>query len=210
MRISFSHLLAISLAGTLGVQTVQAQDRQNTPAQPPATSSIVLQAQNLLNAGQIDSAIEMLSVASRFRPNDAEVKYLLGLAYYRKSDYQRAIEHLSTGVRQTPQNSRQYREEVHILGLSHYLLGHIREAVPFLEQLSQWSPASTEIAYALGISYIQTRNTDKSRETFARMFNIPPTAASAYLINAQMIHGCRRPTFCSARWQSTTRRLIGA
>jgi tetratricopeptide (TPR) repeat protein len=187
MRISFSHLLAISLAGTIGVQIVQGQNRQNTPAQPPANSSIVVQAQNLLNAGQIDSAIEMLSVASRFKPNDAQVKYLLGLAYYRKSDYQRAIEYLSGGIRQTPQNSRQYQEEVHILGLSHYLLGHVKEAVPFLEQLSQWSPGSTEIAYALGISYIQTRNTDKSRETFARMFNIPPTTASAYLINAQMM-----------------------
>jgi tetratricopeptide (TPR) repeat protein len=187
MRMSFRQLLAISLVGALSVLTVQGQSRQGTASQPPDNSSIVMQAQSLLNAGQIDSAIEMLNVASRFKPNDAQVKYLLGLAYYRKSDYPHAIEHLSVVVRQTPENSRQYREEVQILGLSHYLLGHIREAIPYLEQLSQWSPGSTEIAYALGISYIQTRNPDKSRATFARMFNLPPAAASAYLINGQMM-----------------------
>jgi tetratricopeptide (TPR) repeat protein len=187
MRLSFCRLLAISLVGALNALTVLGQGTPRTTTQPPVNSSIVMQAQRLLNAGQIDSAIEVLSVASRFKPNDAQVKYLLGLAYYRKSDYQRAIEHLSVAVRQTPASSRQYREEVHILGLSHYLLGHIREAVPYLEQLNQWSPNSTEIAYALGISYIQTRNPDKSRETFARLFNVPAASASAYLVNAQMM-----------------------
>lgn len=187
MRISFCQLLALSLVGALSVFTVQGQSRQGTAQKAPDNSSIVMQAQSLLNAGKIDSAIEMLNVASRFKPNDAQVKHLLGLAYYRKSDYAHAIEHLSVVVRQTPQNSRQYREEVQMLGLSHYLLGHVREAIPYLEQLSQWSPGSTEIAYALGISYIQTRNTDKSRATFARMFNISPATASAYLINAQMM-----------------------
>lgn len=187
MRMSFYQLLAISLVGALSVLTVQGQSRQGTASQSPDNSSIVVQAQSLLNDGQIDSAIEMLNVASRFNPNDAEVKHLLGLAYYRKSDYQRAIEHLSVTVRQKPQNSRQYREEVQILGLSHFSLGHIREAIPYLEQLSRWSPDSTEIAYALGICYIQTRNPDKARETFARMFNILATTAAAYLINAQMM-----------------------
>ncbi|MGA9996535.1 MAG: tetratricopeptide repeat protein [Pyrinomonadaceae bacterium] len=187
MRIFFGYLLVISFAGTLGALSVQGQKAKNATAQPPASSSIVMRAQTLLNAGQIDSAIEMLNVAARYKPNDTQVKHLLGVAYYRKSDYQHAIEHLSVAVRQTPASSRQYREEVQILGLSHYLLGHTREALPYLEQLNQWSPNSTEIAYALGISYIQTRNTDKSRETFARMFNLPPAAPAAYLVNAQMM-----------------------
>jgi tetratricopeptide (TPR) repeat protein len=181
-------LLTISLAGVLTALTAQGQGaaRTTTP-QLPADSSIVTQAQSLLDAGKIDSAIETLSAASRDKPNDAQIKHLLGLAYYRKSDYPHAIEHLSVVVRQMPVSSRQYREEIQILGLSHYQLGHVREALPFLEQLNRWSPNSTEIAYALGISYIQTRNPDKSRETFASLFNAPPTSAAAYLVNAQMM-----------------------
>ena len=188
MSISFRYLLAISLACALaGALTVQGQNAEGAPTGSPAPSSLVMQAQNLLNAGQIDSAIETLNVASRFKPNDVQIKHLLGLAYYRKSDYGRAIEYLSVAVRQTPDGSRQYREEVQALGLSHYMLGHLREAVPYLEQLSQWSPNNPEIAYALGLSYIQTRYPDKSRETFARLFNVPTASASAYLVNAQMM-----------------------
>lgn len=187
MRISSCRLLTIFLAGALSALTVQGQSAPRTPAQPPTDSSIVIQAQSLLDTGKIDSAIEMLSVASRFKPNDVQVKYLLGLAYYRKSDYQHAIEHVSVAILRTPESSPQYKEEVQILGLSHYMLGRLGEAIPFLEQLNKWWPNSAEIAYALGLSYIQTRNTNKSRETFARMFNVPPAAASAYLINAQML-----------------------
>lgn len=187
MRSSFRHLLSISLVCTLGALTVQGQNAQRTPAESPGHSSLVTQAQGLLNAGQIDSAIETLLAASRLKPNDAQVQHLLGLAYYRKSDYKRAVEYLSVAVGQTPEGSRQYREAVQALGLSHYMLGHIREAVPYLEQLSRWSPDNTEIAYALGVGYIQTRNPDKSRETFARLFSVPPAAAAAYLINAQMM-----------------------
>jgi tetratricopeptide (TPR) repeat protein len=186
MKITLCQFLVISLASALSALTAQGQGAARTTPQPPDDSSVVMQAQSLLDAGKIDSAIEMLSVASRDKPNDAQVKHLLGLAYYRKGDYPHAIEHLSV-VRQMPESSHQYREEVQILGLSHYQLGHMREALPYLEQLNQWSPNSTEIAYALGISYIQTRNPDKSRETFARMFNTPATSAAAYLVNAQMM-----------------------
>lgn len=185
LRKSFRQLLLLSLMGAFGVLTVQGQ--KGKAAQSPDNSSIVTQAQSLLDGGQIDSALEILNAASRFKPNDAEVKHLLGVAYYRKNDYQRAVEHLSVAVRQTPESSQRYREQVQILGLSHYMLGHVREAVPYLEQLSRWSPNSAEIAFALGISYIQTRNPDKSRETFARMFNLPATGAPAYLVNAQMM-----------------------
>jgi tetratricopeptide (TPR) repeat protein len=186
IRIFSLRLLAISLAGTLGTLAALGQGARKAQ-QPPANSSTITQAQSFLDAGKIDSAIEILSVASRSRPNDAQVKHLLGLAYYRKGNYTHAVEQFSVPVRQTPQNSRQYREEVQVLGLSHYFLGHIRQALPYLEQLSQWSPGNTEIAYALGISYIQTRNPDRSRETFARMFNLPIASASAYLVNAQML-----------------------
>ena len=76
---------------------------------------------------------------------------------------------------------------VQILGLSHYMLGHSKEAVPYLEQLNRWTPDGVEIAYALGVCYVQTREADKARATFARMFKVEPGSPSAYLINAQMM-----------------------
>ena len=181
------HLMSVNLLVALFVLTVAGQtERQQTPeleTNPP----MVAQAQALLSAGKIDAAIEMLRTLSRSSSNDIAVNHLLGLAYYQKSDYTRAVEHLSIAVRQEQGNNRQYRQGVQTLGLSYYLLGHLKEAIPYLEQVINWSPDSVETAYVLGLSYIQTHNSNKAREAFARMFNIQPDSASAYLINAQMM-----------------------
>jgi tetratricopeptide (TPR) repeat protein len=188
-RLSFHpHALALLIALCAWTTIAQSPAKRRSPGkQQPAASPVIAQAQNLLSAGKTDAAIEALTAANRNNPNDAQVNHLLGLAYYQKSDYARAVEYLTVSLRQTPASSPQYRQEVKALGLSHYLLGHLKEALPYLEQLNQWSPGSAEITYALGIGYIQTRNTDKARETFARMFKVPVSSASAYLINAQMM-----------------------
>ena len=43
-----------------------------------------------------------------------------------------------------------------VLGLAHYLAGRIAEAIPFLEQTRAGLPDNAELAYVLGMAYIQT------------------------------------------------------
>lgn len=181
------HLISVILLVTLFILTVAGQTEPQQAGEIGSNPPMVAQAQALLSAGKIDAAIEMLRALSKSSSNDTAVNHLLGLAYYQKSDHARAIEHLSIAVRQEQGNNRQYRQGVQMLGLSHYLLGHLKEALPYLEQVISWSPESVETAYVLGLCYIQTHNTNKAREAFARMFNIQPDSASAYLINAQMM-----------------------
>ena len=145
------------------------------------------QAQSLLSAGKIDAAINALNSIVKSGANESLINHLLGLAYYQKGDYARAVEYLSVAVKQVPDGSRQYRQAVQLLGLSNYLLGHVKEAIPYLEQVKNWAPDNVEMSYTLGMSYVQTHNADKAREAFARMFAVPPTSAPAYLINAQMM-----------------------
>ena len=147
----------------------------------------VEQAESLLSSGKIDAAIKLLSTISRSASNETQISHLLGLAYYQKADYEGAVEQLSRALKGSPEDSRQYRQDVQMLALSHYLLGHIKEAIPYLEQVKNWAPDNVEMAYTLGISYIQSHNPDKARESFARMFSVSPGSASAYLINAQMM-----------------------
>lgn len=168
------------------VSRVAAQTGRPTEANTQADASLVAQAQALLNEGKIDAAIKVL-LAAQTAPGDAQVNYLLGLAYYRKSDYARAIQHLSSAIASSSGESKEYRQGVQMLGLSHYMLGHAAEAVPYLEQLNRWTPEGLEITYALGVSYVQIREADKARAAFARMFKVAPDSASAYLINAQMM-----------------------
>jgi tetratricopeptide (TPR) repeat protein len=185
--ISFSfRLLALNLLVALSVLSVASQTELRV-SELGSHSPTVAQAQTLLSAGKIDAAIELLRSLPGSSSNDTTVNHLLGLAYYQKTDYARAIEHLSIAVRQGPESSLQYRQGVQMLGLSQYLLGHLKEAIPYLEQVGNWSPNNVEIAYVLGLTYIQTQNPNKAREAFARMFNLQPNSAPAYLINAQMM-----------------------
>ena len=184
-RFSF-RLLPLCIALALSVFTVEGQEPR--PAvERQANDSVVAQAESLLDAGKPDPAIEMLSVAARSKLGDPQVNYLLGQAYYQKGDYPHSTEFLSMAVKQLPADSQQYRRGVNMLALSHYLLGHLKEAIPYLEQVAWLAPDNLQIAYALGISYIQMRDLDKSRREFARMFKVQPSSAAAYLINAQMM-----------------------
>ena len=180
-------ILLCSFSVMLGIPVASGQTEQRRPIDPQSNSPIIVQAQGLLDSGKIDAAIETLNAALRFRSGDAETNYLLGQAYYQKSNYTRAIEHLSIAVNQLSKTSQHYRQGVQMLGLSHYLMGHIKDAVPYLEQIGRWAPDSVEIAYVLGLSYIQNHDPEKAREAFARMFRVPVNSASAYLINAQMM-----------------------
>ena len=98
------------------------------------------------------------------------------------------IEKLEPVVSQLPEGSAERREAVQILGLSHYLAGHIKESIPYLEQVRGVAPGDTKVAYALSMAYAQTRQPDKARESIARVFQLPPESAAAYLLAGQMMN----------------------
>jgi tetratricopeptide (TPR) repeat protein len=178
-------LLLLCAWALLARASARAQD--TVKAAPPTEASAIEQAQALLGAGKIDAAIGVLSSIQKPSPNEQQISLLLGLAYYQKNDYARAVAHFSAGISRPLEGSRLYQQGIQLLGLSHYFLGHIKEAIPYLEQVKSWAPDNAEMAYVLGVSYIQSHQPDKSREAFARMFGLAPRSAAAYLMNAQMM-----------------------
>ncbi len=141
-----------------------------------------------MQSGAVEDAIAMLR-SLEGPTSDPHVEYLLGLAYYRKGEYAHAVESLSAGVGALSADDPDYRDAIHLRGLSNYYLGHVREAIPDLERVLEWSPENTELTYALGVAYIQTLNTEKARVVFARVFGVPSDSAAAHLVLAQvMIH----------------------
>jgi tetratricopeptide (TPR) repeat protein len=84
-------------------------------------------------------------------------------------------------------DSPAWRETVQLLGLSHYILGHMAEAIPFLEQTRAWLPNNNELTFALGMASVHARQADKAREAFGRMFRVAPDSAAAHLLAAQMM-----------------------
>jgi tetratricopeptide (TPR) repeat protein len=171
------------LAGPPGA-SAQDQTRPAVDQRPEATTD---KAESQLAAGRVDEAINTLNAIRRTSSNEPLINHLLGLAYYQKSDYPRAIELLKVSAAAAPKGSKQRRQALRLLGMSHYLIGHLSEAVPYLEQVRAGDPGDVEIAFMLGNAYIQARNLDKARASFAVMFSVAPDSGAAYLINAQMM-----------------------
>jgi tetratricopeptide (TPR) repeat protein len=194
VRHSMSFIMAIKLQSRfvlsclwLLLTVALAAGQAKQPAPPPASPAPLIEAQALLAAGKTDAAIESLKALPKSAAGESQVNHLLGLAYYQKADYQHAVEHLSASLKQTKEGSPQYRQAVKLIGMAHYFLGHSKEAVTYLELVRGWAPENTENAYVLGVSYLQSQDSENARRNFARMFAVQADAAPAYLINAQMM-----------------------
>jgi tetratricopeptide (TPR) repeat protein len=175
----------------IGSQSARTEAHQQTP--PASTDAAIAEARKLIDGGNPSGAIERLQplVSAQHDPEtpaDLRLAELLGVAYYQANDAAHAIEQLDRIVDRLPSDSPERREAVQVLGLSHYLAGHIREAIPYLEETRRAVPGDMKLAYALAMAYAQTRQPDKARESIARTFDLAPASASAHLLTGQMMN----------------------
>src|ERR1700756_1912355 len=71
-----------------------------------------------------------------------------------------------------------------LLGLSYQASGG--DSLP--GKFQTWYPrANVDASYILGQCYIQTKDYRHAREAFAKMFDLPPDSAGAYLLTARML-----------------------
>lgn len=169
---------------------------------PAAPISSVAEERTLFNTGRYDEVIQKLNVLSNTRRDPREVAYLLGMSWYQKREYQSAVPYLQVVVRagnEAPAEVvREYFECVQALGLSHYLLGQMAEAIPYLEQTVNRFPNNSELVYALGMACVQSRQPDKARGAFAKMFRVETGSAAAHLLTAQMMIRVEQEDFADA------------
>jgi len=158
-----------------------------TPEAPQVAASArpdFSDARKLIQQGKIDEAIAELQGVETRDPSAKGVSFEIGTAYYKKSDYSKAIEYLKKAVSTDPTND----EATQLLGLSYYLNGHPTEAIPLLERVQGWYPrANVDAAYILGVCYIQLKNYDQARKSFGKMFDVPGDSPAAYLFTARML-----------------------
>src|SRR5580693_1736469 len=173
------------LCATAFAQQAASHAEPGAPAaQTPDSSSEFAEARKLMQQGKIDDAITALQAIELRDPATKGVSLELGIAYYKKSDFPKAIEYLKKATAADPANN----EAIQLLGLSYYLGGHPADAIPLLEKVQGWySRANVDAAYILGICYIQTRNYDQARKSFGKMFDVPGDSAAAYLFTARML-----------------------
>jgi tetratricopeptide (TPR) repeat protein len=168
----------------LATPVLLAQDAPAPSPSPDAVPAVLARARQLIDQGSPSAALQVLAGAPAA---DRRVRVLIGVARYHANDPLPAIEQLAAVLPALPPDSAERREAIQVLGLSHYLAGHLGEAIPFLEQTRAFAPENSDLAYILGMAYIQTRQPDRARETWARAFHVPADSAAAHLLAAQMM-----------------------
>lgn len=153
------------------------------PADAPAADSFA-SARLQLQQGKYDDAIAQLQDLGAKSPGLKGLAHELGVAYYRKGDYIKAIDSLKQATVEDAADN----EAVQLLGISYYLAGKSASAIPLLEKAQSWFPsANVDASYMLGICYLKTEAYDKARGAFATMYGVPPESAASYLFTARML-----------------------
>jgi tetratricopeptide (TPR) repeat protein len=172
------------IAFLMPVSAQQAAPPASPVPQISPTSADFVQARKLEQEGKVEEAIAQLQSIEAGDPNAKGLALELGTAYYKKSDYVKAVEYLKEAAAADPAND----EATQLLGLSYYLGGHPADAIPLLEKVQGWYPrANVDASYILGTCYIQTKDYAHARKAFAQMFDVPADSAASYLFTAQML-----------------------
>jgi tetratricopeptide (TPR) repeat protein len=180
---------AMFLAAAASIGLAQQPTLSDVPSAPsPQTSASVpsdfAEARKLTQQGKMDEAIAGLQSMEARDPNAKGLAFEMGTAYYKKSDFPKAIEYLKKATAADPTNE----EAIQLLGLSYYLGGHPADAIPLLEKVQGWySRANVDASYILGICYIQTKDYPQARKAFGKMFDVPADSAASYLFTARML-----------------------
>jgi tetratricopeptide (TPR) repeat protein len=118
----------------------------------------------LLNSGNVNDAIAMLSNAVSRNPNLAEAYNLLGVAYEAKGMRDRACESLQKAVKGDQANA----EYLNNLGYLYFKNGNYDKAAKYLKRAVKFAPQVQRYWNNLGLTQAQRANFDEAYECFAR------------------------------------------
>ncbi len=183
----FAFILCGAAGGWAQSTTPAAPQPTGRAAQPAGT---VAEAQQTLARGDTQAAIAILQPLAAANPPAKGAARALGLAYYRSGRLLDALQAFTDAEKQDPSDM----ESVQMHGLTLYRLGRPADAIPYLERVRQWMPnADADANHVLGLCYLNARQYDAARKTFALQYGVGPDSGAAYLLLAQMLMQANLP-----------------
>src|SRR5207253_8280196 len=175
------------------------------PKQVVSPDAAFAEARRLTLQGKFDEAIGQLEALAAKQPDAKGLAHELGIVYYKKGDYLKAVVNFKKALEENPGDS----ETIQLMGLSYYLAGRPAEAIAPLEKVQTWYPsANVDASYILGICYMQTKDYPNSRKAFATMFAVPPESAASYLFTARMMRSEEHTSELQSRGHLVCRLLL--
>ncbi|MBR1722817.1 MAG: tetratricopeptide repeat protein [Treponema sp.] len=132
---------------------------------------------------KIQEAFKGLSAAAQINPNDFEVNYYLGIAFYKNNDFEKAVPRFKKVVVVKPEATGINSP----LGLSLYKAKHYKESLPYLKRALDENPENKEALFAMADSMNESGYGEKAMKVFMHLRPDPEFGAKACLA-AGMFH----------------------
>jgi len=177
-------LLSLSFQATSAADSGTPQRAASSLPAAPSPKQDLGYARKLIEAGNYKEALKTLDQIKAQSPNIPGLNRELGIVYYRLGDPANAI----GAFRQALVESADDHEAQQLLGMAYFQLGRPAEAIPLLEKIKAVMPTgNVDVAYVLGMCYLQIKEYDKARQSLAAMYNVTPESPAAYLFTARLL-----------------------
>ncbi len=175
-------ILAVFMPVSLAALTGNLQ-QASSPSDTSAPAASFANAQELAGKGHLDAALTQLDQLAIQSPEPAGVERLRGMIFYQKEQFSQAIEAFAKAADQDGGD----HESVEMRGVSLFRMGHIQEAIPFLEKARIGvQGANVDPNYVLALCYADVQRYDDARHAFAAQYGFAPDSAEAYLLAGRL------------------------
>ncbi len=137
--------------------------------------TLLLQALSAHNARQFDQAITLYTDILKVNPQSfvqAIIYIHRGIAYFMKSDYDRALEDFSSALQKEPKNEK----ALYCRGVIHWIRKNSAEALSDLDRSLELNPYQFEALYSRAQLYYQLENYPAAIKDCERALSIDPSA----------------------------------
>ncbi len=152
------------------------------PDAPEPLKAQVDEARIQAEKGDPAQALDRLRALAAESPPVPGAARTLGLELYRTGKLVDAVKAFTQAEAQDPADV----EAVQLHGLALYRLGQPAAAIPYLKRVARYTPdANADANHVLGLCYLNARQYDDARESFAMQFGLAPGSGGAYLLLAE-------------------------
>jgi tetratricopeptide (TPR) repeat protein len=147
-----------------------------------STNADLSRAEKLLREGDSDAAIAKLNEMTARDPHAVGLNRDLGIAFYQKKNYLKAVEYLSRAL----QDNAADPDAVRLLGMAHYLAGDPAAAIPYLRRAGA-EGRNRDVTFALGLCYAITLQYEPAVDTLSRLFGTVAGSPASRLVLARVL-----------------------
>ncbi|MBQ8678285.1 MAG: tetratricopeptide repeat protein [Treponema sp.] len=126
---------------------------------------------------KIPESFKGLSAAVQINPNDFEVNYYLGVAFYKNNEFEKAVPRFKKAVVVKPEASGINSP----LGLALYKAKHYKESLPYLKRALDENPENKEALFAMADGMNESGYGEKAIKVFMHLRPDPEFGAKACL-----------------------------